>query len=339
MLTPTQISDFQEKLAQSKKIAICTHYNPDGDAIGSSLALQSFFSTQGFEVTCVIPNNMPEFYAWMPGAKTILNAHQQFKEVKRILLEADILFMVDMSAEHRSGVDIENILLQSPAYKILIDHHINPAAKCDIIYSITDISSTCEIIPRFLAEITDKPFLTKELGICIYTGIITDTGSLSFACNHAETYTLLAKLMELGVDGEEIHRKVYDNYSESRIRLLGLTLSTLKVFPQLGTSYMYLTREEMKKHHFKDGDNEGFVNYGISLKGIFFTTLLIERENRIRLSFRSKKGFDVNQFAKTYFNGGGHPNAAAAYHYDTLENTIKYLEEVIHKHPELNAMH
>jgi phosphoesterase RecJ-like protein len=328
VLTSSQISDFQKKLAQSKKIAVCTHYNPDGDAIGSSLALYSFFS-QEFEINCVIPNNMPEFYEWMPGAENIINAQKQFKEAKKILLEADILFLVDMSAEHRSGVDLENILLETQAYKVLIDHHVNPTAKCHIICSIPGISSTCEIIPRFLAKITNEPFMTTAFGTCIYTGIITDTGSLSFACNDAETYTLLAKLMEIGVDGEEIHRKVYDNYSESRFRLLGLCLSKLKVFPHLGTSYMYLTREEMKNNNFKDGDTEGFVNYGLSLKGIYFTAFFIERDKRIRLSFRSKKGFDVNKFAQTHFNGGGHENAAAAYHYNTLENTIKYFEKII----------
>jgi phosphoesterase RecJ-like protein len=335
VLTEEQISELQQKLSESKKIAVCTHYNPDGDAIGSSLALQSYFTSQGFEVKCVIPNNMPDFYQWMPGADTIINAQKQFKEAKKILLEADILFLVDMSAEHRSGVDLENVLLQTTAYKILIDHHLKPEAKCNIIYSKTDTTSTCENIYRFLTEITDKPFLNKEIGTCIYTGIITDTGSLSYMCNHAETYTLLAKLMEIGVNGEEIHREVYDNYAESRIRLLGLCLNTLKILPQLGTSYMYITQEEMKKNNFKDGDTEGFANYGISLKGIFFTAFFIERDKRIRISFRSKGAFDVNQFARTYFQGGGHRNAAASYHYDTLENTIKLFEEIIQNHPEL----
>ena len=336
MLTPSQISEFQQKLKESKKIAVCTHYNPDGDALGASLSLRSYFISQGFEVTCVTPNNMPEFYQWMPGADALINAQKQFKEVKKIIQETDILFLVDMNAEHRSGVDIEKILLATPAYKVLIDHHPNPTAKCDLIYSNTDTTSTCENIYRFLTEINNNPFLNKEIGTCIYTGIITDTGSLSFACNNAETYTLLAKLMEIGVNGEEIHREVYDNYSESRIRLLGLCLNKLKVFPHLGTSYMYLTQEEMKTNNFKDGDTEGFVNYGISLKGIFFTAFFTEREKRIRISFRSKGKFDVNKFAQTYFNGGGHKSAAASYHYDTLENTIRYFEEVIENHPELN---
>ena len=329
MLSFSKISEIKQILAKSKKVAVCTHYNPDGDAIGSSLALKSYFTSRGFEITCTIPNNMPEFLQWMPGADTILNAQKQFNEVKNALLEADILFLVDMSAEHRSGVDLENILLQTNAYKILIDHHLNPTAKCDLIYSIIDTTSTCENVYRFFTEISDQPFLNLELGTCIYTGIITDTGSLSFSCNKPETYILLAKLMKIGVDGEKIHGKIFDNYTESRIRLLGFCLNTLKIFPELGISYMYITREEMKNNNFKDGDTEGFVNYGISLKGINFTAFFIERDKRIRISFRSKGDFDVNQFAQTYFKGGGHKNAAAAYHYDTLENTIKYFEEII----------
>jgi len=336
VLTFFQISEIQQKLTESKKIAVCTHYNPDGDAIGSSLALYSYFSAQGFEIKCIIPNNMPDFYKWMPGAENIINAQKQFKEAKKTLAEADILFLVDMNAEHRSGVDLQSHLLQTSAYKVLIDHHPNPAAECAITYSDTNVTSTCENIYRFLTEISSKPFLNKEIGSCIYTGIITDTGSLSYVCNDPETYTLLAKLMEAGVNGEDIHRKIYDNYAESRIRLLGLSLSKLKIFHHLGTSYMYLTQEEMKENKFKDGDTEGFVNYGISLRGIFFTAFFTEREKRIRISFRSKGAFDVNKFAQTYFQGGGHRNAAASYHYDTLENTIKYFEEVIHKHPELN---
>jgi phosphoesterase RecJ-like protein len=336
VLSPSQISEFKQKLATTKTIAICTHYNPDGDAIGSSLALRSYFTSQGFDVKCLVPNNIPDFLQWMPNAETIINAHKQFQEVKRIIQDADMLFLVDMSAEHRSGIDLENTLLETNAYKILIDHHVSPTANCHLIYSITNTTSACENVYRFLTEIADQPFLNKEIGTCIYTGIITDTGSLSFSCNDPDTYRLLTQLMELGVNGEEVHREVYGNYSESRVRLLGWTLNTFTVFPELGTSYMYITRKAMQNNNFKDGDTEGFVNYGISLKDIHFTAFFIERDKRIRISFRSKGDFDVNKFAQTYFQGGGHKNAAAAYHYDTLENAIKYFEEVVHKHPELN---
>ena len=335
MLSPSQISEFKQKLTESKTIAVCTHYNPDGDAIGASLALRSYFTSQGFEVKCVVPNQIPNFLKWMPETDSIINAQKQFQDVKNIIDDADILFLVDMSAEHRSGLDLENILLETKAYKVLIDHHVNPTAQCHLMYSIINTTSACENVYRFLTEIADQPFLNKEIGTCIYTGIITDTGSLSFGCNDAETYRLLTQFMELGVDGEEIHREIYNNYSESRIRLLGLSLNTLKIFPELKTSYMYITRKAMRDNHFRDGDMEGFVNYGISLKDIVFTAFFIEREKRIRISFRSEGDFDVNIFAQTYFQGGGHKNAAAAYHYNTLENAIQYFEEVIHKLPEL----
>jgi phosphoesterase RecJ-like protein len=164
VLTSFQVKEFQQKLSESNKIAICTHYNPDGDAIGSSLALYSYFTTQGFDVKCVIPNNMPEFYKWMPGADAIINAQKQFKEVKKIIQEADILFLVDMNAEQRSGVDLQPHLLATSAYKVLIDHHPNLAADCALIYSDTKVTSTCENIYRFLTEITDKQFLNKEIG-------------------------------------------------------------------------------------------------------------------------------------------------------------------------------
>jgi phosphoesterase RecJ-like protein len=336
VFTPSQISQLQEKLAESKKIAICTHLNPDGDAIGSSLALKLYFTNQGFNVNCVIPNNIPDFYKWLPEAETIVNAHKDLKEARKVIEEADILFLTDMNDEERSGTELHNTLLGARAYKVLIDHHPNPTAKCDFIYSDIHTTSACENVYRFLSEISIKPFLTKDIGTCIYTGIITDTGSFSYGCNDPKTYLIVAKLLEIGINGEAIHRKVYDNYLESRIRLLGICLNKLKIFPHLGTSYSYITQKDIKECKFQEGDTEGFVNYGISLKGIYFTAFFTEREKRIRVSFRSKGSFDVNKFAKTYFKGGGHRNAAASFHYDTLENTIKYFEEVIQNHPELN---
>lgn len=329
MLTSLQLSEFQKVLSKTKKIAIATHYNPDGDAVGSSLALYSYFISRGYEVNCVVPNNVPDFYHWLPGFEKVVNAQQNMVLARKIINEANLLFLVDMNAEHRSGVDLEDTLMHTNAYKVLIDHHLNPSVNNALVYSDTQTTSTCENVYRFLTWLTPEPFLNKEIGTCIYTGIMTDTGSFSYSCNNPETYLLIAKLLEVGVNAEDIHRDIYDNYAESRFRLLGLALNKLKVFPELGVSYMYLTRKEMKENGFKDGDTEGFVNYGISLKGIFFTAFFIEREKRIRISFRSKGEFDVNHFAQTYFQGGGHRNASASYHYDTLENTIKYFEEVI----------
>ena len=192
------------------------------------------------------------------------------------------------------------------------------------------------MVYRFINEyLDDIQSLSKEAAECIYSGIITDTGSLSYSCNHTITYRILEHLISLGVNGEAIHRLIYDNYSTSRLRLLGVALNNLKIMEELETSYMYLSKKELQENEFKDGDTEGFVNYGLSLRCVKFTAFFTEKENRIRISFRSKGDFDVNTFASTYFSGGGHKNAAASYHYDTLENTIKYFEEVVRNHPEL----
>ena len=338
MLTTQKIASFKLQLAESKKIVIVTHYNPDGDALGSSLALYSFFRNNGYRVCCIAPNSFPNFLDWMPGTDTILMAHKHLITARKIISEADIIFAVDMNAAHRVGKDLEASILESSAYKIMIDHHPSPNLPCNIVYSSTKSSSTCELVYHFLIEcFKDKNIISLEMANCIYTGIITDTGSLSYLCNDPKTYSVLEHLVSIGVDGEAIHRMIYDNYSESRLRLLSISLKNMKIMYEHKTSYIFLSKKELVENNFNDGDAEGFVNYGLSIRGIIFTAFFIERENRIRISFRSKGNFDVNTFASTYFLGGGHKNASATYHYDTLENTISYFEDIVRKHPELKT--
>ncbi|MCQ2270776.1 MAG: DHH family phosphoesterase [Bacteroidales bacterium] len=319
-------------IAKAEKIAIVTHYNPDGDAIGSSLALYNFMENEGKTVDAIIPNRFPDFLEWMPNSEKVLVADGHLSQVKKVLKEADLIFVVDMNAPHRAGRDIENLLLKSKAYKILIDHHIHPEIDCDVMHSCVKTTSASELVYDFLYKHLkygqDK--LSLAIAQCLYVGMITDTGSLTYSCNYPATYRTIEKLIKRGVDGEDIHRKVYDNYSESRMRLLGLLLSQrLKVMPDKATSYTYLTADDMKANFYKDGDTEGFVNYGLSMKGILFTAFFSERGNKIHVSFRSKGTFDVNQFARKHFNGGGHRNAAAADYFDTLENTIAHFENVL----------
>lgn len=336
---PNNIEEIKSQLSGSKRITIITHYNPDGDALGSSLALRDYLTRKGHQVTCVVPNNFPNYLEWMPGSDSILIANKHLNTAHKHLSECDILFAVDMNAAHRSGKELEEQISQSPAYRIHIDHHINPQFPCNFCFSETQTTSTCEMVYRFIDEcLGDIQSLTKEAAECIYTGIITDTGSLSYSCNHTSTYKILQHLISVGVNGESIHRLVYDNYSTSRLRLLGVALNNLKIMEEYGTSYMHLSKEEQKKNDFKDGDTEGFVNYGLSLKCVKFTAFFTEKENRIRISFRSKGEFDVNKFAATYFAGGGHRNAAASYHYDTLENTLAYFEKVVKEHPDLEKL-
>lgn len=331
MLTREEIRVIEEKHTQSANIVVVSHFNPDGDAIGSSLALMHFYKNCGFNVQVVLPNPFPDFLKWMPGAKDIVIAEKNSVLARKILKDADILYIVDMNAPHRSGKLLEQSIIDSTAFKILIDHHINPDITCDISFSTVDTSSTCELIYRYLYDdLKVESPLTLEMAQCLYVGIITDTGSLTYACNDPRTYIILSELIKTGVDGEYLHRLIYDNYGISRINLLGLSLSQrLKIFPEYATAYIYLTKEDLRENHYKIGDTEGFVNYGLSVKSVQFAAIFIQKDNKVRISFRSKGNFDVNLFARKHFNGGGHRNASAAYCHDSLENTIKYFESLL----------
>lgn len=326
------IEKARKAITEAKKIAIVSHYNPDGDAIGSSLALYNFMENEGKEVQVIIPNHFPDFLAWMPGSEHIIVEQGHGGLAKKILKEADLLFVVDMNAPHRAGKALEPQIIKSKAYKILIDHHVNPDIDCDVMYSCAQTTSASELVYNFLYKYLKygKEKLSLAIAQCLYVGIITDTGSLTYSCNYPETYKTVHQLIKRGVDGEEIHRLVYDNYSENRMRLLGLLLSQrMKVVKKMSTSYTYLTAEDLKENHYKPGDTEGFVNYGLSIQGVNFTAFFSDRSDRIHVSFRSKGTFDVNLFARKHFNGGGHRNAAAADYFGTLEDAIAHFENVL----------
>lgn len=336
MCKQVDIESLKHQLLGNKKITIVTHHNPDGDAIGASLALRQHLTQMGHQVSCIIPNLFPEFLAWMHGTDQIINAEKHLRTARKHLSECDILFVVDMNGAHRSGEKLAENITKSPAYKIHIDHHIDPQFPCDFCFSETNTTSTCEMVYRFIKEyLGNIETLSKETAECIYTGIITDTGSLSYSCNNPITYEILQHLISLGVDAEQIHRQVYDNYNISRLTLLGTALNNLKVMEDYETSYMFLSQQNLIDNNFQQGDTEGFVNYGLSIKCAKFTAFFTDRKDRIRVSFRSKGKFDVSKFAAEYFNGGGHRNAAAGNYYKSLEETIKYFEEIVHNHPEL----
>jgi phosphoesterase RecJ-like protein len=221
----------------------------------------------------------------------------------------------------------------SNAKRILIDHHPQPENDFDVKISTIETSSTSELIYEFFIEHDGKELIDKKIAECLYTGIVTDTGSFSYSCNFEKTYLVIAELIKLGIDGENIHRLIYDTYSEDRMRLLGYCLSNkLRVFPELHTAYIHITKDELSRYNYKVGDTEGIVNFALAIQGISLAILLTERDNLIRLSFRSKGNFSVNNFARSYFEGGGHRNAAGGNSYLSMENTLIKLEELLKKH-------
>ena len=323
------IEIIKDILDKSERILITTHYNPDGDAIGSSLALFLYLKSKGHQVNVLIPNDIPEFLQWMPGLDERMIYYHHSNQGNKLLMEADVIFCLDYNSISRVNL-FKDQLLKSQGQKILIDHHPEPEDQFDINLSVTNVSSTSELIYDFIAAMGDLEFITVDIGMNLYVGMMTDTGSFSYASNYPHTLETVADLIKKGVDTEKVHRLVYDTYSENRMRLLGYCLSEkLVVLNEFNTAYIWLTKEDLDKFSFKPGDTEGVVNYALSIKNISFAALFTEKKTCIRISFRSKSNFSVNDFARKHYKGGGHLNAAGGDSYLNMEETLKEFQSLL----------
>jgi len=326
------IQAIQLLLATPKKIAIIPHRGPDGDAMGSTLGLYHFLIKNNHQATVIAPNDFPDFLAWLPGSETVKIFEKDTENCTKILEEAEIIFTLDFNAFHRTG-EMEHTLAKLTAPFIMIDHHQKPDDYAAYTYSDTTFGSTCEMVYNFISFLDKKQDLDKTIATCIYTGILTDSGSFRFPGTTGNTHRIIAELIDLGVENTQIPVLLFDNSSYSRLQLLGRALQNLKVFEEYKTSYTTLTQAELDSFHYVKGDTEGIVNYGLSIKGIAFTAIFIENkdENIIKISFRSQGGFDVNQFARDHFNGGGHSNAAGGRSEVSMEETVKKFEDLVTK--------
>ena len=312
---------FKEILNIPRKIIIIPHKNPDGDAIGSTLSLNFFLKKIGHKSHIISPNNYPDFLKWMPGQEEIIKFSDEKKTSKTLIESADLIFTLDFNNLSRIE-ELEPLVKKSKAIKIMIDHHENPADYAQISYSDSSIGSTCEMIFNLIDNL-NKDLIDEKIATCLYTGIMTDSGSFRFPSTTAKTHQVISKLIEKGAMHSEIHQNIYDSYTLNRMQLLGTALNNLKKINSLPVVYMTLSQEELNQNNFKKGDTEGFVNYGLNLKDILFSVIMIENEQDkiIKMSFRSKGSFDVNLFAKKYFNGGGHVNAAGGVSRLSLKET------------------
>lgn len=330
----TQLSNLAGLLSEKPEILITSHYNPDGDALGSSLALGNYLKKKGFSVEVLIPNEYPGFLAWMPGSKEMLVYARDNERGNQLIDEAGLIFCLDYNAIDRVNLFADK-LKKSTAPKVLVDHHLQPELQFNFLFSVVETSSTSELIYDLICGLGDKELIDTSIANCLYVGIMTDTGSFSFACNYPHTYEVVAELVRIGVDTEQVHRLVYDTYSEHRMRLLGYCLSEkLTVIKEHATAYIWLTKEDMKRFKVKPGDTEGIVNYGLSIKGISFAALFSEKDDRIRISFRSKGSFSVNNFAREHFNGGGHRNAAGGDSFIKMTETIARFVDLLPQYKE-----
>ncbi|WP_026714034.1 DHH family phosphoesterase [Flavobacterium daejeonense] len=324
------IQAIQQLLATPKKIAIIPHRNPDGDAMGSTLGLYHFLKTNNHQATVISPNEFPDFLAWLPGSETVQIFEKDKENCTKILKEAEIIFTLDFNAFHRTG-EMEKVLEVLDTTYIMIDHHQKPDDYATYMYSNTSFGSTCEMLYNFICYLEQKDQIDKTIGTCIYTGILTDSGSFRFPNTTGNTHRIVAELIDLGVENTIIPNLLFDNSSYNRLQLLGKALQNLKIIPEHKTSYITLTQEELDKFNHVKGDTEGIVNYGLTIKGIQFTAIFIENkdENIIKISFRSQGNFDVNEFARAHFNGGGHRNAAGGKSEISMEETIAKFENLV----------
>lgn len=325
------IKEISKEIDQSSNIVITTHKSPDGDAVGSSLGLYHYLKNSGKNVVVIVPDAFPDFLKWMALSDDIIYFDKSKDIAEQYIQKSDLIFSLDYNSLSRIG-DLGDLIGETAATKIVIDHHQNPQEFANHYYVDTNCCSTAQLIYEFIDELGQLSSLTKDIAECLYCGIMTDTGSFRFPSTTAKTHQIIAHCIELGAEGSRIHENVYDTYSENRLRLLGYALThKMKVFPALNAAYISLSQKELKDYDFKKGDTEGLVNYPLSIDGISFVALITEKESDVSMSFRSKGDMYVNEFANTHFQGGGHIYAAGGKSDLSLEDTIAKFEELIQK--------
>ncbi len=326
------LSELSQLLNKPLPIIITTHKSPDGDAMGSSLALYHFLNNRGHKVKVITPNAWPDNLSWMPGIETCINAEKDLNEALQLINTAAVIFTLDFN--NLSRIDqLNEPLTNANGIKVMIDHHLQPSNYAHYMLSDTKASSTCELIHVFIESLNAKSEITETIATAIYTGILTDTASFKFYSCTSRTHQVVAHLLDVGLKNQKIHEYIYDNNTENKIRLEGYALSKkMYLLKNLPVAITSLTQNELKSFDYKPGDTEGIVNKGLSLAGIKLSAFFVEQSSQIKISLRSKGNFNVNEFARKYFNGGGHANAAGASSPKNMEETIKEFETIINKY-------
>ena len=325
-----QFIELQSFLETPKNIVIVGHRNPDGDAMGATLGLYHYLKKKGHNPTVVVPNEYPKFLHWLPGSENTYRFDWQNSQSQRAINASDIIFLLDFNALHRVGHDMQNTLESYQKDFVLIDHHQQPD-EFSFMYSDTEMCSTCQMVYHFIEKMGDIDLLDSDIATCLYTGIMTDTGSFRFRSTTSLTHRVISHLIDNGAENDRIHSNVYDSSSYGRLQLLGQALSNLKVLPAYKTAYITLTDQEKVANNFTKGDTEGIVNYALSIEGVVMAAIFIEDKEQeiIKISFRSKGTFSVNQFARENFSGGGHDNAAGGKSDLSMDETIKKFNSLL----------
>lgn len=342
-----QLQEFKQLINGSPlKVVITTHHKPDADALGSSLALCNYLLAKGHNVKVIAPTDYPRFLNWMKGQPDVLvfNEEKQTAHCTALIAEADLICCLDFSALSRIN-EMGPFVAESKAAKLLVDHHLNPENFAQYVHWDSNAAATCELIYDLIVMLGDETLIDKGIAECIYAGIMTDTGSFRHPVTSAKVHRTIAGLIECGADNSRVHKLVYDNNNEARLKMLGyILLNRLVVLKEYATAYISITKDELKEFNSMTGDTEGFVNYALSIEGIVLAALIIDRTEAVKISFRSTGSFSVNKFARNHFNGGGHENASGGRSDLSLEETVAkflallptYQEELLQVSEQLN---
>jgi phosphoesterase RecJ-like protein len=337
VIAQAEVDHVEKWFERAEKIVIVSHVSPDGDAIGSSLGLYHFLTSQEKTVNVIVPNAFPEFLHWMPGAKEVI-VYDKYKEyADKLINEADVLCCLDFNVLSRID-EMEEVVRNTPARKMMVDHHLYPGDFCRITISHPEISSTSELVFRLICQLGNFSDITKEGAECIYTGMMTDTGGFTYNSNDREIYYIISELLSKGIDKDEIYRKVFNTHSEGRLRLMGYVLyDKMQVFPEFNSALIWLDASEQKRFQYKKGDTEGFVNIPLSIKDVRFSVFLREdtEKKMIKVSLRSVGTFPCNKVAAEFFNGGGHLNASGGEFYGPMEEAINLFKQALVKYQDL----
>jgi phosphoesterase RecJ-like protein len=318
------IRAFKDFMSQPRKVVIVTHHKPDADALGSSLGMAGYLKKEGHQVQVITPSDYPEFLYWMPGNDGVI-AYDKTKEtvVSNFISQAEIIFCLDFSSLNRIQDLTEKVRTPS-ARKVLIDHHLEPEDFAEFVQWDTNAASTAGLIYNLIVELGDKEKIDANIADCLYAGLMTDTGGFRHSNTRQEEFMIASELVRLGASPTKVSKLIYDTNSLDRLRLMGFVLSEkLKILPEYKTAYITLSAEELKKFGSQTGDTEGFVNYGLSIKGIRLSVMIYERKDSIKLSLRSLGNFSVNEMARKHFEGGGHRNASGGTSNLSLDETLK----------------
>lgn len=319
---PAERLRFMGCLDNDPAIVITFHQNPDGDAYGSSLGLKFFLESRGLtRVTLISPTEPAEYLKWMPGAQEVRVWQEGVTEA--LISGADLIFCLDFSSASRLK-DMKEAVLNAAALKVVIDHHEQPEAFGDLYYWNVRASSTCELVFKLIADLGETPQITRESAVCLYTGLLTDTGSFRFDSTTPVVHRIAAELLEKGVNPSEVHRNLFDNNPYEKLQFLGYVLSNKLIFlPEYRVAYMAVSAEELKRFNSRNGDTEGLVNQGLAIQNAVMSVLFTEKEEQVRISFRSVHDLSVADFARAYFEGGGHKNAAGGRSQLSLNETVE----------------